>query len=87
MKFKIKDIVKHELIGLHTRIADSKNKANIGLAGKIINETKKTIIIKTKKGKKMVFKNNVKLEFELNEKRITVDGSLLIGRPEDRVKK
>ena len=87
MKFKLKDIVKYELIGLQAKIADSKNKANIGLTGKIIDETKKTITIKTKGSKKMVFKNNIKLELKINKQNILVDGNLLIGRPEDRVKK
>ena len=87
MKFKIKDIIKHELIGLHARIADSKNQANIGLTGKIINETKKTITIKTSKGEKMFFKNNIKIELKLDNSRIRIDGSSLIRRPEERIKK
>ena len=85
--FKIKNIIKHELIGLQIKIADSNNKANVGLSGKIINETKFTITIKTNKGKKMLFKNNIKFETKVNNKTIKIDGKLLIGRPEDRVKK
>lgn len=84
---KIKDIIKHELIGLKTKITDSSNQANVGLTGKIINETKFTITIKTNKGKKMLFKNNIKLELEVNNKRVSVDGKLIKGRPEERVKK
>ena len=87
MRFKLKDIIKHELIGLNIKITESKNKANIGLTGKIIDETKHTITIKTKTRKKMVFKNNIKLELKLNNKKISVNGKLLTGRPEDRVKK
>ena len=87
MKFKIKDTIKHELIGLQIKIADSKNQSNIGLIGKIINETKHTITIKTNKGKKMLFKNNIKIELKMNNKLIKVEGKSLVGRPEDRVKK
>jgi ribonuclease P protein subunit POP4 len=87
MKFKLKDIIKHELIGLQIKIAESRNKDNVGLSGKIINETKFTITIKTKKGKKMLFKNNIKIETRVNNKKIKIDGKLLAGRPEDRVKK
>lgn len=86
MKLKLNSIIKHELIGLHIKIADSKNKANIGLTGKIINETKYTLTIKTAKGNKMVFKKTIKIELKKNNKKILVDGSLLIRRPEDRVK-
>ena len=84
---KIKDIAKHEIIGLKARIAGSRNKDNIGLKGKIINETKETITIKTSKGNKMLFKNNIKLELDVNKKRVLIEGALLAGRPEDRVKK
>ena len=84
---KIKDIIKHELIGLRARIVYSKNRDNINLKGKIINETKHTITIKTRKGNKMLFKNNIKLELDVNKKKVLVDGGLLAGRPEDRVKK
>ena len=87
MRFKLKDITKHELIGLNIKIIESKNKANIGLTGKLIDETKHTITIKTKTRKKMVFKNNIKIELKMNNKKISVDGKLLTGRPEDRVKK
>ena len=38
----IKDIAKHELIGLTIEIIDSKNKDNIGIKGVVINETKNT---------------------------------------------
>ena len=83
----IKNIKKHELIGLHARIADSKNKSNVNLNGKIINETKHTITIKTQKGGKTIFKSNAKIELKISGRKILVDGSLLVGRPEDRVKK
>jgi len=84
---KFKDIVKHEIIGLQARIADSKNKANLGVEGKIIDETKSTITIKTKKGRKMLFKNNIKIELKIDSRKILVDGSRLAGRPEERINK
>ena len=48
----INNIIKHELIGLKAEIVDSRNKANIGIKGKIIDETKNTIIIEHKSKKK-----------------------------------
>jgi ribonuclease P protein subunit POP4 len=84
---KFKDIVKHEIIGLRARIAESKNKANLGVEGKIIDETKSTITIKTKKGRKMLFKNNIKIELKIGSRKILVDGSRFAGRPEERIKK
>ena len=84
---KLRDIVKHEIIGLQVRIAGSKNKANLGVEGKIIDETKSTITIKTKKGRKMLFKNNIKIELKIGSRKILVDGSRFAGRPEERIKK
>ena len=47
-----KDIssLKGEFIGLIVEVTVSDNLNNIGLKGKIINETKNTSVIKTKKG-------------------------------------
>ena len=88
MKFRLKDIIKHELIGLQLTVAESKNKANAGLRGKIIDETKSTLTIKDSKGKrKMLFKNSIKIELEVSGRKVLVDGARLVGRPEERIKK
>ncbi len=86
MEINVKDIVKHELIGLKTKIVDSKNKANIGIQGKIIDETKNTIMIQNKGEKKRLFKNNITLDVQVNNKIVRIDGKLLLGRPKERVK-
>ncbi|HIH78352.1 MAG TPA: ribonuclease P protein component 1 [Halobacteria archaeon] len=92
MRLKPDNILYHELIGLNVRIKDSVNPCLIGLSGKIIDETKNLVIIQqdasikkiSKIGTKFVFRNP-KCNESWNE--ILVDGSLLLGRPEDRVKK
>jgi len=92
MRLKPDNIIYHELIGLHTHIKDSVNPCLIGFSGKIIDETKNLIIIQQdeyikkipKTGTKFIFKNP-KCNESWNE--ILVDGSLLLGRPEDRIKK
>jgi len=86
MGINIKNIVKHELIGLKAKVIDSKNKANVGIAGKIIDETKNTIIIESKGEKKRLFKNNITIDLKVNNKIVRVDGKLLFGRPKERVK-
>ena len=42
----MKNLAKGELIGLNIEISKSKNKANIGIKGSIIDETKNMLIIK-----------------------------------------
>ena len=63
-----------EFIGKDVEITESENKSNIGLKGKIIDETKNIIIIK----------NQNKINF-VNEN-ITINGKEIIGRPEERIK-
>ena len=77
-------ILKDELIGKEVRVIGSKNKDNIGIEGKIIDETKNTITV-LGKSKKKLLKSQIKLMF-INE-RLAVDGQLLAGRPEERIKK
>lgn len=85
---KPENLLKHELIGLECEIKDSKNKSQIGLKGKVINETKNTLQIKTKDGNKKIEKATSKFTFKIpSGKKVTVDGSLLVGKPEIRVKK
>ncbi|MBI5696907.1 MAG: ribonuclease P protein subunit [Thaumarchaeota archaeon] len=72
-----------EFIGMQTEIVESSNKAIIGLAGKIINETKSTFTIHTKNGKKIISKGHSSWKFE-NEQ--VINGNLITKRPEDRIK-
>ncbi len=77
-----KNLVRHELIGLEAEIA--KTKTN----GKIINETQKTLTIRTDKKEIIVAKNECKFIITLPTGTIVeVEGKLLLGRPEERIKK
>jgi len=88
MRITAKNIVKHELIGLHTVVIESKNKCLVGLAGEIIWETAKMIAIR-KNGKiKYIPKNICRFLLYLPDgNKILVDGEILVGRPEKRIKK
>jgi len=83
-----KNIFHHELIGLYSEVVKSSNNLLIGINGKIIDETKKTITFETDNGIKMVPKNVSIFHFLLpNEEWIEIDGKILVNRPEDRIKK
>ena len=82
-----KDIVRSELIGLMTEVTSSNNKNLIGINGKIIDETKNIIILDTKNGIKKLLKSQVKLKMKFMNRILEVDGKLLIGRPEQRIKR
>ena len=87
MKIDVKNIIKYELIGLNAEIIDSKNKANIGIKGKIVDETRHTLVIEEEGREKRVFKNSILLNLKINKKIIKIQGKLLLGRPKERIKK
>lgn len=81
----MKNILKKELVGTGVKVVDAKNKANIGIEGTIADETRNTLLIETKKGMKKLVKKNITIKLE--KEGVKIKGSLLVGRPEDRIKK
>jgi ribonuclease P protein subunit POP4 len=81
-----KNLIRHELIGLDVEIEKSSNKFHVGLKGLVVDETKNLITIKTSKGLKKIQKMKTDFVFNLGDKRVRVDGSKIIARPEDRIK-
>ena len=80
------NILKHELIGLFCEIVSAKNRSQIGIRGRIIDETMKTVVIEDKEEKR-VPKQNTIFRVRLGNKKIDIDGNYIIARPEDRIKK
>ncbi len=88
MKITPKTIIYHCLIGLKVKIVQCSNPQYLNMIGKIIDETKNTLIIEINGKEKQIPKNNCVFQFYLSETRaVEVYGKLLIGRPEERVKK
>jgi len=83
-----REIIRHELIGLKLRVMSSSNQLLIGLEGKVIDETRNTLTVETKAGPRTIIKDQCEFAFFLPTGGIVrVDGKLLVGRPEDRIKK
>lgn len=74
----------HELIGQEIEIIDSKNKDNLHLKGKIVDETKQTIKITHQKKIKTLMKNNI--VFKLKKTNQIIEGKNITQRPEERIK-
>jgi len=88
MPLTSENLVRHELIGLRVEVERATNKCLIGLKGLVVDETYNMLVIETGKGEKKVQKKGTIFIFHLpNGKRVEVDGGLLVGRPEDRIKK
>ena len=83
----LRQFVRNEIIGLPIEIIGAKNPSLVGLKGMIIDETQNTITIKIKKLTKKLIKNQIKMKIKFNNEEITLDGSALVGRPEERIKK
>jgi ribonuclease P protein subunit POP4 len=82
------NLVRHELIGLKVKVVKSSEKTQKGLTGVVIDETYNTLKLETEKGEKAVIKSNCVFIFTLPDKtKVQVDGKVLVGRPEDRIKK
>jgi ribonuclease P protein subunit POP4 len=82
------NIIRHEFIGTEGKIAESPHAGYVGICGEVIDETKNTFtLLHTGKAKSIV-KNSAVFNFKFSDGTIVeIDGRLLVGRPEDRLKK
>jgi ribonuclease P protein subunit POP4 len=84
------NVVRHELIGLKVRVKESADETLEGLSGRVVDETYNMLVVeKTRTGdEKSVPKRDSIFIFDLpNRTKVSVQGSLLVGRPEDRIRK
>lgn len=81
-------ILQHEFIGLNAKVVRSTHPDYVGITGKIIDETRNTLVIRHKNKDKIVIKNTVVFHFILPDGTIVeIEGNAIIGRPENRIKK
>ena len=74
----------HELIGQEIEIIDSTNKSELGLQGKVVDETKNILTISHEGNvKKLIKKNNT---FKIKSLNLIIEGMAITKRPEDRIK-
>ncbi len=82
------NLVRHELIGLRVRVAESLNPKSAGLSGKVVDETRNTFVIEKADGKEVTLsKEEHVFSFEIGSAWVKIDGRLLVARPEDRIRK
>ncbi|MBP2044903.1 ribonuclease P protein component 1 [Methanobacterium aggregans] len=83
------NIFQHEFIGLHVEVKESSHEGFIGINGKVVDETRNTITVETDDGvEKLVPKKASTFRFKLPEgAMVEIDGSVIVARPEDRIKK
>jgi len=82
------DIIRYEFIGAQARIAQSTHPGYLGLAGPVIAETKNTLTLIHQGQPKSVIKDLATFDFSFADgTTVEIDGNLLVGRSEDRLKK
>lgn len=82
------DIIRHEFIGTQVRVARSRHSGYVGISGEVVDETRNSFAILHQGKKKRVMKDSSFFHFRLSDGTLVeIDGSLLVGRPEDRLKK
>ncbi len=83
-----KNIVIHELIGLEVVVVNHSDPSLIGLRGRVVDETMKTLVLETESGEKVVPKEYGVFCFKLPDGRWTfVRGEEILFRPWERTKR
>jgi len=81
-------IIRCELIGADVKIVRSSHRDSVGVCGKIVGETRNTFALIQQGKKKTIAKDSSVFCFMFADRTIVeVNGRLLLGKPEDRLKK
>ncbi|MBU0460161.1 MAG: ribonuclease P protein subunit [Nanoarchaeota archaeon] len=73
-----------ELIGKEIEVVKASNKSNLGMKGKVVDETKFTLKIKIEGETKTLLKKNIIFKVEPTGQ--LVEGKDIVKRPEERLK-
>ncbi len=82
-----KTIVLHELLGLDAEVINSNDKSQVGVRGKVIDETKNTLLIETDSGLRTVIKKISTFRFKKGSKSFVVNGEEINFRGYERIEK
>ncbi len=80
-------VIADEWIGLEVEVVESPNPCEIGIKGRVVDETMKTFRIETDRGIKVVEKRGRVFRVKYKKWLLRVRGDLLAFRPEERIKK
>jgi ribonuclease P protein subunit POP4 len=81
-------VLQHEFIGLKAKVVRSSHPGYVGISGKVIDETRNTLIIRHKGRDKVIVKDVAVFHFVFPDgTTVEIEGKAIVGRPEDRLKK
>ena len=78
------EIFPDELIGEEIEVLHSRNESNLGIKGKVVDETKFTLVVQQGGRKKTLLKNTI--TFKLVRSGLIIKGSQVAQRSEERIK-
>jgi ribonuclease P protein subunit POP4 len=82
------EIVHSEFIGKEAKIAKSRHSDYLGASGRVVDETRNTFILREGEKRRIIVKESAFFHFRFPDGTVVeIDGKLLTGRPEDRLKK
>lgn len=81
------ELKRHELIGLDVEIVSSTHPGYIGLRGRVVDETRRMLMIESDGVERKVPKATCVFEFDDQGRKERVKGADIEFRPEDRVKR
>ena len=82
------DILQQELIGTDVKVERSANSSLLGISGRVIDETKNTLVIRQENKDKSIAKGVAIFRFTILDGTVVeINGRVIVGRPEDRVKR
>ena len=88
MNLTPESLARHELIGLFAQVELSSDPGLAGLSGQVVDETRNTFLLETKRTVLRIPKSNTSLIFTLPDgQKVRIAGSILISQPENRISK
>lgn len=81
-------VLQQEFIGLNAEVVKSTHPDYVGIRGRVIDETRHTLMIVYKNEKKVIVKDVAIFNFTMPDGTIVeIDGKAILGRPENRAKR
>ena len=82
------DIIRHEFTGTEAKVVKNPNPDCVGLSGRVADETRNTLTLMCEDRKRVIVKNSSLFHIKFADGTVVeIEGKLLEGRPEDRLKK
>ncbi len=82
------DIIREEFVGTTSVVTESPQAAYVGIRGEVVGETRNTFTIQKQGTAKRIVKDQAVFQFKFSDGTVVeIDGKLLVGKPEDRLKK